>query len=105
MRLARNIVWNAAGIGLPLLIGIAVVPTIVKGLGTERFGFLSIVWMLIGYFSIFDLGLGRALTKLAADKLARDEEDEIAPLASTALILVFASSALVGFVIAMSAGW
>jgi len=105
MRLARNIVWNAAGIGLPLLIGIAVVPTIVKGLGTERFGFLSIVWMLIGYFSIFDLGLGRAVTKLAADKLARHQEDEIAPLASTALILVFVSGAIVGCLIAMSAGW
>jgi O-antigen/teichoic acid export membrane protein len=105
MRLARNIVWNTTGVVLPILVGIVVVPMTVKGLGTERFGALSIMWMLIGYFSIFDLGLGRTLTKLAADRLAAGREDEVAPLASTTLILVLASSSLMSLVLAMSAGW
>ena len=33
------------------------------------FGVLSLVWMFIGYFSLFDLGLGRATTKLVAEKI------------------------------------
>jgi O-antigen/teichoic acid export membrane protein len=105
MRLARNILWNTAGVILPILVGIVVVPMTVRGLGTERFGSLSIMWMLIGYFSIFDLGLGRTLTKLAADRLAAGREAEVAPLASTTLILVTASSSLISLILAMSAGW
>jgi O-antigen/teichoic acid export membrane protein len=105
MRLARNILWNAVGIGLPMVVGVVVVPAIVKGLGTERFGFLSIVWMMIGYFSIFDLGLGRTLTKLAADRLGDGREDEVASLTATTLVIVAVSSVVVSVGIALSAGW
>src|ERR1700722_7164791 len=105
MRLARNILWNAVGIGLPMVVGVVVVPAIVKGLGTERFGFLSIVWMMIGYFSIFDLGLGRTLTKLVADRVGAGREDEVAPLASTTLVIVVVSSVLVSIATALTARW
>ena len=105
MRLARNILWNAVGIVLPLAVGVVVVPAIVKGLGTERFGFLSIVWMMIGYFSIFDFGLGRALTKLAADRLGERRESEVAALTATSLILVLGTSVVIGVGLALSAGW
>lgn len=87
------------------MVGIVVVPLIVHRLGTERFGFLSVMWLLIGYFSIFDLGLGRTLTKLAADYLARGQEDKIAPLAWTTLIFVTSMSAVAGLVLALGSGW
>ena len=105
MKLARNIIWNAIGIALPLLVGVAVVPAIVRGLGTERFGFLSIIWVLIGYFSVFDLGLGRTLTKLAADRLAEGREEQIAPLAWTTLITVAVTSTFVSVIVALAAQW
>jgi O-antigen/teichoic acid export membrane protein len=105
MRLARNIAWNAVGILLPLAVGVVVVPAIVRGLGTERFGFLSIVWMMIGYFSIFDFGLGRALTKLAADRLGDGREGEVAALTATSLILVLGTSVVLAAGLALSAGW
>ena len=105
MRLAHNILWNAAGIVLPLVVGVAVVPTIVHGLGTVRFGFLSIVWMLIGYFGIFDFGLGRTLTKLVADRLGAGRESEVASLTGTAVMIVGASGILAGLGVALLAGW
>lgn len=105
MRLARNILWNALGIVLPLAVGILAVPAMVKGLGTERFGFLSIVWMMIGYFSIFDFGLGRALTQLAADRLGTGRESEIAALTATALVLVSGASVVIAAGLALAAGW
>jgi O-antigen/teichoic acid export membrane protein len=105
MRLTRNILWNTAGVVLPTLVGIAVVPMTVRGIGTERFGLLSVMWMLIGYFSIFDLGLGRTLTKLAADRLAAGRDDEVLPLASTTVTLVAISSSFISVVLALSAGW
>jgi len=86
--LARNIVWNLLGLIGPVAIGIFSVPRIIRGLGTDRFGILTLAWALIGYFNFFDLGLGRALTKLVAEKLGEPEEKETSPLFWTSLVLM-----------------
>src|SRR5437667_12210334 len=65
--LARNTVWNLSGQLLPMIVAVITVPLLVRGLGVARFGVLSLSYVLIGYFSLFDLGIGRALTKLVAD--------------------------------------
>jgi O-antigen/teichoic acid export membrane protein len=62
------------------------VPALVRGLGTDRFGLLSLAWAVAGYFSLFDMGLGRALTKLVADRLGGPDEGEVPELAGTALV-------------------
>lgn len=50
------------GSAAPMLIGLLVLPYLLKELGVGRLGVLTLIWTLIGYFSIFDFGLGRALT-------------------------------------------
>ena len=65
-RLARYTVWNILGMSLPMVVALFAIPRLAHGLGEERFGGLLLIWMLVGYFSIFDLGLGRALTKMTA---------------------------------------
>ena len=65
----KNTIFNLAGNIAPLLVGVASIPFLIKGMGTDRFGVLTIAWMLIGYFSLFDMGLGRALTQLVAEKI------------------------------------
>ena len=86
--LAKNIIWNLLGQGVPLFGGLIAIPPLVHGLGTDRFGVLSIAWMVIGYFSIFDLGLGRALTKLISEKIGAGEVEDMARLIWTALVLI-----------------
>jgi hypothetical protein len=54
MSLKRNIVWNLAGTGLPLLVGALTIPYLPRTTGVEAFGVLTLVWALIGYFSLFD---------------------------------------------------
>ena len=81
--LARNTGLNLLGQGLPLLVGLATIPYVVHGLGTERFGILSIAWVLLGYFSLFDLGLGRATTKFVAECLGEGEMYRLAVLVWT----------------------
>jgi O-antigen/teichoic acid export membrane protein len=49
---------------------------------------LTLIWLIVGYFSIFDLGLGRALTQLLAERLGRDDHESIPPLVWTALGLM-----------------
>jgi O-antigen/teichoic acid export membrane protein len=92
--LARNTAWNLLGYGAPMVVAVFCIPILIRGLGTDRFGVLTLAWALIGYASLFDLGLGRALTQLVARKLGVGEEREIPPLAWTSLLLMM----LLGFV-------
>lgn len=91
---AHSISWNLAGAGIPLAFAFSAVPTLLAGYGNERFGLLTIIWALIGYFSIFDFGLGRALTKLVSERLGSGGSADIPDIAQTALFTMF----LLGFV-------
>ena len=73
---------------LPTLAGVVAIPRLVHSLGVDRFGLLSLAWIIVGYFSLFDMGMGRALTKLIADKLGANEERSIPPLVWTSLLLL-----------------
>jgi len=96
--LARNTIWNLVGQGTPLLAGLFAIPLLIKGLGTDRFGILTLAWLVVGYFGLFDLGLGRALTKLVAEKLGAGKEKDIPSLVWTALFLMIVL-ACVGMVV------
>jgi len=64
-----------------------------RRIGTERFGVLSLAWIVLGYVGVLDLGLGRALTQLVAQRIGGPEENRIPRLAWTSLLLLF----LLGF--------
>src|SRR5712692_12030509 len=103
--LAGNTIWNLLGLLLPTAVGIVVVPLLIGGIGVARFGVLSLAWIVIGYFSLFDLGIGRALTKLVADRLGAREEDSIPPLAWTSLLLMFLVGILGGLFTLLISPW
>lgn len=88
--LARNSVLNVFGHGIPLLVGLVAIPLVVQALGTDRMGLLALAWAVMGYFSMFDLGIGRAITHLVAEKLGKHEMDNIARPVWTALGLMAA---------------
>jgi O-antigen/teichoic acid export membrane protein len=69
-RLFSNTAWNLAGQLLPLAVGVLTLPWLIRLVGLERFGFISLVWVLVGYASIFDFGIGRALIRTVAAHLA-----------------------------------
>ena len=97
--LARNTVLNLIGLGAPLMVAIFTIPLLIKTIGPARFGVLTLVWMVVGYCGLFDLGLGRALTKLVAEKLGAQKESEIPALIWTALLLM-AGLGIIGMVVA-----
>ncbi len=103
--LARNTIWNLIGSGTPMIVAAFSIPTLIHGLGKDRFGVLTLAWALIGYASLFDMGLGRALTQLVAKKLGAGEEHEIPALAWTSLLLMLALGVVGAVVVAAISPW
>lgn len=87
--LALNTVYSLVGQGIPLLAAVFTIPLLIKGMGTDRFGILTLAWIVVSYFSLFDLGLGRALTQLVAEAVGKGEDEKtIAELVWTASFLM-----------------
>jgi O-antigen/teichoic acid export membrane protein len=92
--IAKNIIYNLIGYFIPLLFAIAAIPFLIKGLGNEKFGILNLAWVIIGYFSFFDFGIGRALTKIIAEKIGTDQTNEIPGLFWTSFFLMLLISSI-----------
>src|SRR5688572_12899218 len=101
--LARNTMLNLAGHAAPLAAAVLVMPTLISRLGDERFGFLALAWALVGYFSLFDLGLGRALSRLVAERRGTQREAELPALSKTALSLTLALGTATGLLLFVAA--
>lgn len=83
--LTRNWALNLVGQLVPLLVAIIAMPYVIHELGPERFGILSIAWVLLSYTTLLDLGIGRATTKFIAEHLGRDESEKVPGIAWTSV--------------------
>src|SRR5262249_48974615 len=104
-QLRRNTFWNIAGQALPVVAAIFAVPSLIATLGQDRFGVLTMVWVIVGYSGLFDLGVGRALTALGAGALGSERSREIPGLVWTSLILMLLLGLAGGGVIAWTSPW
>lgn len=86
--LAKNTFINVVGIIVPLLVAAFSIPLLIQSLGTERFGILSLAWVFTGYFNLFDLGLGRAVTQMISERLGLERNDELPSIFWTSQVLM-----------------
>ena len=86
--LARNSVLNLAAQVTPLVVAVVAIPPLMRGLGVERFGILTLAWAAIGYFSLFEFGLARALTQAVAQRLGKGDGEDLPAVAWTALLMM-----------------
>jgi O-antigen/teichoic acid export membrane protein len=103
--LARSTYWNFLGLALPLVVALFAIPPLIKGLGTERFGILTIGWVIMGYFVLFDFGMGRATTKFLAEYIERNEPSKLPSLIWGSLLAHVFLGLLGGVVLACLIPW
>ena len=88
--IAKNTVYNLLGYGVPLVFALVLIPPLISKLGTERFGVLNLIWIVVGYFSFFDFGFGKGLTKVIAEKIGLNQTEQISKIFwTTILIMIF----------------
>lgn len=97
MSVSRHTAYNLMGTAAPILVALVSIPLYIGLIGEERYGVLAIAWILLGYFGVFDLGIGRA----AAQRIATLEKANAArdPTFWTALTLNSALGILGGLAI------
>lgn len=92
MNIRNNFIWNILGFGAPLMAAYFAIPLLIRNIGHESFGILTLIMGIIGYFSVFELGIGRALTQSISIQLS--ENKEIKYHLSTGLIISFVSGCI-----------
>lgn len=103
--LARNAVWNLIGQGMPLIAAIGAIPGLLIALGTDRFGVLTLAWLVVGYFSLFDFGIGRALTKLVAEQSGVESHNQISNLVWSAITLLAGVGVVMALILGTLSEW
>ncbi|MCA0772210.1 flippase [Vibrio vulnificus] len=100
-KLKIDTLWNLLGLLGPTLVGLFTIPNLINLLGNEQFGILSLIWILIGYFSIFDMGLGRAITHRISNLISSNEIEKISSSVLTGAIFLLGIGGLCGIVLAL----
>lgn len=102
--IVRNVLYNLVGLAAPILLALLCIPPLIAAMGTARFGMLTLVWVVLGYFSVFDLGIGRALTLAVAERKARGDVLSINSMVTTGLRVTAVLGASAALLLAALAG-
>lgn len=74
---ARKRSWhlslNLLSLGAPLVGAVVSIPILLRHLSPEAFSLLGLYWIIIGYSNVFELGMGRSVTRQLSRADATDE--------------------------------
>jgi O-antigen/teichoic acid export membrane protein len=101
----RDLAWSFAGQCTPILAAIFTIPVLIRTLGTDRFGILALAWTLVGYFNLFDLGMGRALAQVVAEKRGQNDAHQIPSLVWTTFLWVLGLGCIAALLLNLVAPW
>jgi len=103
--LLGRVTWSAAGLSAPLLSLIVLTPSLVRTLGTDRYGAWALVTTLVATGTGLDGGVGAALLRWFGAYRVRGARVEATRLSLTALGVIFGIFVLVTSIVVVSAPW
>lgn len=98
MSIRTHTSYNLAGAAVPIVLSLVTIPLYIGAIGEARYGILAIAWLLMGYFSLFDLGLGRAIAQKVA-AMSEAQERQRAQAVWTALVFTLVCGAVGGLLL------
>ena len=102
-RVAINTAIGAIARIVSMLVGFAVLPSLVNSLGDSRFGVYAVIGSLTAYFGILDLGIGGGLTRYMTLYSERGEHSAVRQITTFGLLFYFAMACILLPVIALIA--
>jgi O-antigen/teichoic acid export membrane protein len=99
-----NFLFNVAGTVLPLASALITIPIYIAHIGAARYGILSVVWILLGYFGFLDFGLSRASAN-ALSRLGTAGAAERVPVLVTSMYLNLFLGAIGGLVLFLASAF
>src|SRR3990172_9869491 len=105
IRIARNTFYNLTGHAVPMVAAILVIPILVNILGAARFGILHFAWMVVGCFTLFDLGIGKVTSKFVAKKIGAGHFEDIPGFIWTSQFILFLFGLILSLLAIISAPW
>lgn len=93
--LGRNTVYQIGSQAAPAVAAIAAIPFLLRHLGSEVFGIVTIFSTALIYFTMLDLGLGRAATRFIAQSLEAGRLDDLRRYFWGSIILLSGIGAIV----------
>jgi O-antigen/teichoic acid export membrane protein len=94
MSVKKNTITNLIGIIAPLIAALYSIPQLISSLGDDGFSIILMIWALIGYFSLFDFGVGRSLTYEISSRM--NEPIEVIGSFIKAGLIIVSISAFIG---------
>ena len=76
-KIIKNTIFNAFGRFWGILVGILLTPYIIRHIGLERYGILTLVGATTGYFGLLDFGIGGSFVKYIAEFYAIKDSGKI----------------------------
>ncbi len=83
---AHSALLSLAGQFVPLLAAVVTMPYLARHLGHDRLGLLSILWTILGYASVLDLGMSLAVTRAVSRAQAGRQVERVPGIFWTAVV-------------------
>ncbi len=103
--IVNNAIISFAGQVLTSLAALVCMPVFTHVLGKDRVGLFSLIWVILGYFSVLDLGLGRAVTKSVSEALALGDDERVPRIFWSALVVQIGIGILGGICLLVATPW
>ena len=76
--LLRNALWHLSGNAVPALVALATVPFLIRGLGLEGFGIVTLITSVVGYFGVLDINLSAGSIRYLSHYHAQNDRERFA---------------------------
>lgn len=80
---------------LQITLNLIAIPILIQNMGSEGFGIILFAGVLVGYFSILEMGVAQAVTKYIAEYTAKQEHIKLCGILNTSIFFY----GLLGFVV------